>query len=233
MLTKKQYKLLQFLDTYSRKHGAGPSYDEMREALELKSKSGIHSLINALVERGFCRRLENRARAVEIIKTPANQLRDFTGDNVQSAADTMGYYDDHVSQPIVSLPLYGSIAAGLPIEAFQNEDEKVDVPAYLLGPSAAQSSKDFFALRISGDSMKEAGILNGDIVILRRCVFAPEGTIVAALIDSAEVTLKRVSYKSAEEVVLEPANRDHVSQSYDAGRVKIQGRLINLMRRYE
>lgn len=233
MLTEKQHNLLTYLYEQHQDQGICPSYEDMRHALGLKSKSGAHALVKALVERGYCRRLPNRARAIEVIKLPNQILQKMVGDNVQLAGtvgDVLGI-DPRARNSGISIPLYGGIAAGLPIEAFQNEEEWIKVPPELLGPEGAVHPEQFFALRIIGDSMKEAGILDQDTVILKKCSDAPQGSIVAALVDEEEVTLKR--FETVEgKIVLEPANKDFIAQILDPHRVKIQGLLVNLIRKY-
>lgn len=229
MLTRKQHELLLFIDSYLRQSGFSPSFDEMKEALGLKSKSGIHRLISGLEERGFIQRRHNRARALEILKLPdpvqaapvpsgLNVIKGdfsqrFSGAKAEDSASTM------------SLPLYGRIAAGLPIEAFRDEGAHVDVPVALIG------SGEHYALEVAGDSMIEAGILDGDTVIIRRGDDAENGQIVVALIDDMEVTLKRLR-KKGKTIALEAANQAYETRIVPAERLKIQGRLVGLLRRY-
>jgi repressor LexA len=237
LLTKKQHQLLFFIDQYQKQKGYSPSFEEMKEALSLKSKSGIYALVVELVERGFCRRLENKARAIEIIKLPSPGDHEETSlripikenNDPQFLAEILVGRKETLS--CISLPLYGEIAAGIPIEAFYNEADRVEIPLEMIGPHGAVDVNLYFALKIAGDSMKEAGILHGDIVILKRCMHAPAGSIVAALVDEEEVTLKRLQF-SEEFVVLEPANRDCIPQIYEKNRVRIQGTLVNLIRKY-
>jgi repressor LexA len=216
MLTAKQRELLLFIDDRLNESGISPSFDEMREALELKSKSGVHRLISALEERGFIRRLPNRARALEILKLPevrpaatVTQLRPAV---VAPANDTM------------EIPLHGRIAAGTPIEALQGT-ESFAVPAALLGPG------EHYALEVSGDSMVEEGILDGDFALIRKADTAHDGEIVVALIDNEEATLKTFRHEGSM-IRLDPANRNYEAQRYDPRRVQIQGRLAGLIRRY-
>lgn len=237
MLTKKQYQLLLFIDYRLRESGVSPSFDEMKEALALKSKSGIHRLITGLEERGFIRRLPHRARALEVLRLPENMGGASGGETVAPAPDTVirGRFPAAAPKPpvsipldegeAVSLPLYGKIAAGMPIEALREYHETVDVPATLCGAG------DHYALTIEGDSMIEAGILDGDTVIIRRCDTAENGAIVVALVDDAEATLKRLRRQGGM-VALEPANRAFETRTYGPGRVAIQGRLVGLLRTY-
>jgi repressor LexA len=215
MLTAKQRELLLFIQERLGATGVSPSFDEMREALDLKSKSGVHRLISALEERGFIRRLPNRARALEVVKLPES--------SAPSAAP--------VSRPLpvvandtIEIPLHGRIAAGTPIEALQGT-EGFAVPAALLGPG------EHYALEVSGDSMIEEGILDGDFALIRRVDTARDGEIVVALIDEEEATLKTYR-REGRTVRLDPANSRYEAQRYDEDRVRIQGRLAGLIRRY-
>lgn len=216
MLTAKQRELLLFIDNRLKESGISPSFDEMREALDLKSKSGVHRLISALEERGFIRRLPNRARALEVIKLPDTRpsasvtpIRPVTA---APANDTM------------ELILAGRIAAGTPIEALQGT-ETFAVPAALLGAG------EHYALEVSGDSMVEEGILDGDFALIRKAETAHDGEIVVALIDNEEATLKTFR-REGSMIRLDPANRNYEPQRYDPRRVQIQGRLAGLIRRY-
>ncbi|HCW66871.1 MAG TPA: repressor LexA, partial [Thalassospira lucentensis] len=207
MLTRKQYELLVYIDNYLRDRGISPSFDEMKEALDLKSKSGIHRLITGLEERGFIRRLAHRARALEVLRLPENSDDDApeTPNNVTSLASARKTPHRPTTVPTafsdnsdaISLPLYGRIAAGTPIEALRDQSTMVQVPAALLGAG------DHYALEVSGDSMIEAGILDGDTVLIQRCEQAHDGTIVVALVDDSEATLKRLK-RGRGEVMLEP-----------------------------
>jgi repressor LexA len=215
MLTAKQHELLNFIHQRLSATGVSPSFDEMREALDLKSKSGVHRLISALEERQFIRRLPNRARALEVVKmpevasAPAAQPRPV----VPAAANDT-----------IEIPLHGRIAAGTPIEALQGT-EGFAVPAALLGPG------EHYALEVSGDSMVEEGILDGDYALIRKVDSARDGEIVVALIDNEEATLK--TYRREGQMIrLDPANRSYEAQRYDESRVAIQGRLAGLIRRY-
>ena len=216
MLTAKQRELLIFIDNRLNESGISPSFDEMREALELKSKSGVHRLISALEERGFICRLPNRARALEVLKLPevrpAATVTPLRPAVVAPANDT------------VEIPLHGRIAAGTPIEALQGS-ENFAVPAALLGPG------EHYALEVSGDSMVEEGILDGDFALIRKADTARDGEIVVALIDNEEATLKTFRHEGSM-IRLDPANRNYEPQRYDPRRVRIQGRLAGLIRRY-
>ena len=218
MLTVKQRELLTFIDQQLKASGVSPSFDEMREALDLKSKSGVHRLISALEERQFIRRLPNRARALEVVRLPDAQ---------GSAAAAPAAPQPRTVVPAndtIDLPLAGRIAAGTPIEALQGQDS-FPVPAALLGPG------EHYALEVSGDSMVDEGILDGDYVLIRKADTAREGEIIVALIDDTEATLKTFR-REGQMVRLDPANRAHEPQRYDPRRVKIQGKLAGLIRRY-
>ncbi len=237
MLTRKQHELLTFIDQHLKATGFSPSFEEMKEALQLRSKSGIHRLISALEERGFLRRRHHRARALEVVRLPneagreievaveaeapafsPNVIRgDFSGrlPGVRSANEAGA----------VQLPLYGRIAAGLPIEALRDSGAQIEVPVALLG------NGEHYALEVAGDSMIEAGILDGDTVIIRRGESADNGQIIVALIDDAEVTLKRLR-RRGRTVALEPANQRHEIRIFPADRVKVQGRLVALLRKF-
>jgi len=235
MLTRKQYELLLFIDQRLRETGISPSFDEMKDALDLKSKSGIHRLITGLEERGFIRRLVNRARALEVVKLPENYDVDpndqqsgfnptvikgnFAQNTLIGAAPVAGAVD------AVSLPLYGKIAAGTPIEAMRDHQTSIEVPMTLLGRG------EHYALTVEGDSMIEAGIFDGDTVIIRRCDTADAGTIVVALVDDNEVTLKRLRRKGAS-IALEAANPKYETRIFPPDRVKVQGKLVGLLRSY-
>jgi repressor LexA len=213
MLTAKQRELLLFIHDRLGSTGVSPSFDEMREALALKSKSGVHRLISALEERGFIRRLPNRARALEVVKIPESSTPPAARVVIPAAANDT-----------IEIPLHGRIAAGTPIEALQGSDAFA-VPAALLGPG------EHYALEVSGDSMVEQGILDGDFALIRKVDTARDGEIIVALIDNEEATLK--TYRREGPVVrLDPANARYEPQRYDEGRVQIQGRLAGLIRRY-
>jgi len=236
VLTRKQHELLIFIDKHLRSTGFSPSFEEMKEALQLKSKSGIHRLITALEERGFLRRRAHRARALEVIRLPENlqPRRAAAGAESPPAPNVIranfgvpqaGAAKPGNEAPAVTLPLYGRIAAGLPIEALRDADQQVEVPAALLG------NGEHYALEVAGDSMEEAGILDGDTVIIRRGETAENGTIVVALVDEAEVTLKRLR-RRGNSVALEPANARYETRIFGPDRVKVQGRLVGLLRKY-
>jgi repressor LexA len=215
MLTAKQRELLMFIDERLKQDGVSPSFDEMREALELKSKSGVHRLISALEERGFIRRLPNRARALEVLKLP--ETRSATVTPIRPVVPAP-------ANDTLEIPLHGRIAAGTPIEALQGT-ETFAVPSALLGPG------EHYALEVSGDSMVEEGILDGDFALIRKVDVAREGEIVVALIDNAEATLKTFR-REGRMIRLDPANSRYEPQRYEEGRVQIQGRLAGLIRRY-
>jgi repressor LexA len=225
MLTSKQHELLCFIHDRLEASGISPSFEEMKEALDLKSKSGIHRLISALEERGFIRRLANRARALEILKMPERTglVSGRDADNVvplRAAAKPRPI----AANDIIEVPLHGRIAAGMPIEAFE-DDRSLSVPAALLG------SGDHYALEVSGDSMIEAGIFDGDYALIQRADTAREGDIVVALIDEQDATLKYFR-REGQMVRLDPANSSHQPQLYAAEQVRVQGRLAGLLRRY-
>jgi repressor LexA len=216
MLTAKQRELLLFIDQRLGETGISPSFDEMREALDLKSKSGVHRLISALEERGFIRRLPNRARALEVMKLPETRST-ATVTTLRPAAPTP-------ANDTVELLLAGRIAAGTPIEALQGT-ETFPVPAALLGPG------EHYALEVSGDSMVEEGILDGDFALIRRVDTARDGEIVVALVNNEEATLKTFR-REGNMIRLDPANRHYEPQRYRPDQVQIQGRLAGLIRRY-
>jgi repressor LexA len=215
MLTAKQRELLLFINGRLKETGISPSFDEMRDALDLKSKSGVHRLISALEEREFIRRLPNRARALEVVKLPESSA---------SASMSTRPVVPAPANDTIEIPLHGRIAAGTPIEALQGT-EGFPVPAALLGPG------EHYALEVSGDSMVEEGILDGDFALIRKVDTARDGEIVVALIDDEEATLK--TYRREGPMIrLEPANSRYEPQRYDESRVRIQGRLTGLIRRY-
>lgn len=233
MLTRKQYELLMYIQDRLGDSGVSPSFEEMKEALGLKSKSGIHRLITGLEERGFIRRLPHRARALEIVRLPENA--ESAGLGSKNGFSPKIISNDEYSPPpagdyseggeTVPLPLYGKIAAGTPIEALRDQTNAVDIPASMLGGG------DHYALEVDGDSMIEAGILEGDTVVIQRCDTADTGAIVVALIDDNEVTLKRLRRKG-NSIALEPANTAYETRIFGPDRVKVQGKLIGLLRRY-
>jgi len=246
MLTRKQHELLLFIDRHLKATGFSPSFEEMKDGLQLRSKSGIHRLISALEERGFLRRRHHRARALEVMRLPNEMMQvlipevgtpqvavvgavpqpgfaptvirgDFSGrlPGVRAANDAGA----------VQLPMYGRIAAGLPIEALRDNGTMIEVPMSMLGGG------DHYALEVDGDSMVDAGILNGDTVIIRKGETAENGQIVVALVDDREVTLKRLR-RRGDSVALEPANAAYRVQVLPADQVKIQGKLVGLLRKY-
>ncbi|OUS17929.1 repressor LexA [Rhodospirillales bacterium 47_12_T64] len=232
MLTKKQRELLLYIRDHLSKTGVSPSFDEMKDALNLKSKSGIHRLVTALEERGFIRRLAHRARAVEILRLPedlgaipkasrptAPNSNPLLQSDVQAANQSLS------EEETLQIPLYGKIAAGTPIEALQDPSKYVDVPYGLIGTG------DHYALTVEGDSMIEAGILDGDMVLIQRCDVIENGQIGVAFVDNTEATLKHVRQQKGK-IELEPANPSYETKIYDAGRVQVQGKLVGLLRKY-
>jgi repressor LexA len=239
MLTRKQYELLMFIHERIRESGIPPSFDEMKEALDLKSKSGIHRLITALEERGFLRRMEKRARALEVTRLPENMAETARPAATRSQAQRPtairhGRADARMPQPrrgygdaegAVQVPLVGRIAAGTPIEALQNKMGDVPVPGGMIGRGS------HYALEVTGDSMINAGILDGDTVIIQEADTASTGEIVVALVDNEEATLKRLR-RRGDSIALEAANPAYETRLYGADRVKVQGKLVGLIRRY-
>ncbi len=233
MLTRKQHELLQYLHDYLEERGVSPSFDEMKDALGLKSKSGIHRLILALEERRFIRRLPNRARAIEVLRLPEDLNQEtkpkgfspkvIQGDFGEGVAATLP--EPEVLAETAQLPVYGRIAAGTPIEALRDHSTTITVPPSMLGRG------EHYALEVEGDSMVEAGIHDGDTVIINRSDTADNGSIVVALIDDSEATLKRLRRKGGA-IALEPANKSYETRIFPPERIKIQGRLIGLLRRY-
>jgi repressor LexA len=233
MLTAKQHELLLFINQRLTATGVSPSFDEMKDALRLKSKSGIHRLVSGLEERGFIRRLPHRARALEVIKLPEESAAPAVDRGGFSATVIRGDFKASLpGAPVapdveaVELPLYGRIAAGTPIEALRDQSASVGVPASLLGRAG-----EHYALEVAGDSMIEAGIFDGDTVIIERSDTAENGAVVVALIDDQEVTLKRLRRRGAS-IALEPANKTYETRIFGPDRVKVQGRLVGLLRRY-
>ena len=222
MLTPKQQELLSFIQNRLEEGGVSPSFEEMKEALDLRSKSGIHRLINALEERGFIRRLPNRARALEVLKLPEAMHR--APKAVVSPKPQLVAKPPIAANDVVEIPLHGRIAAGVPIEALEGQN-MLSVPAALLGAG------DHYALEVSGDSMIEAGILDGDFALIQRTEVAREGQIVVALIEDSEATLKYF-HREGPKVRLDPANSAYAPQVYDTRQVRIQGKLAGLLRRY-
>ena len=233
MLTKKQHELLMYINQRLAATGVAPSFDEMKDALHLRSKSGIHRLISGLEERGFIRRLPHRARALEVTKLPEESAAPSTGERGRFSPTVIrGDFSGALpGTPVtndieaVDLPLYGRIAAGTPIEALRDQTNTVAVPGTLLGRG------EHYALEVAGDSMVDAGILDGDTVIVQRCDTAENGSIVVALVDNVEVTLKRLRRRGAS-IALEPANQAYETRIFGPDRVKVQGRLVGLLRRY-
>jgi repressor LexA len=228
MLTRKQHDLLMFIHDRLSDTGISPSFEEMKEALDLASKSGVHRLISALEERGFIRRLANRARALEVIRMPerSGESREVSTTNVINLAPK-AKSARHLPQPandVIEIPMHGRIAAGMPIEAMEGQ-AMLSVPAALLGAG------EHFALEVSGDSMVEAGILDGDYALIRKVDVAREGEIVVALVDDAEATLKYFRKEGAM-IRLDPANRAYEPQRYRPNQVRVQGKLAGLLRRY-
>ena len=232
MLTKKQHELLMFINQRLAATGVAPSFDEMKDALNLRSKSGIHRLISGLEERGFIRRLPHRARALEVIKLPTDSAAPTTERSRFSPTVIRGDFAAALPGAPVApdaaaadLPLYGRIAAGTPIEALRDQSNSIGVPSGLLG------NGEHYALEVAGDSMIDAGILDGDTVLIQRCETAESGQIVVALVDSNEVTLKRLR-RRGDSIALEPANKEYETRIFGPDRVKVQGRLVGLLRRY-
>jgi repressor LexA len=245
MLTRKQYELLLFIHERIRETGIPPSFDEMKDALDLKSKSGIHRLITALEERGFLRRMEKRARALEVVRLPDNMAETARPATTRSQAQRVmpslrhGRTETRLPDPrnnaprramgdsehAVNVPMVGRIAAGTPIEALQNRIADVPVPSGMIGRG------DHYALEVTGDSMINAGILDGDTVIIQEADSANTGEIVVALVDDNEATLKRLR-RRGDSIALEAANPAYETRLYGADRVKVQGKLVGLIRRY-
>ena len=219
MLTRKQHELLCYIHEHLNGSGVSPSFEEMKDALDLKSKSGVHRLISALEERGFIRRLPNRARALEVVKMPE------TGSGSKAAVPARAPVTVPIAaNDVIELPLHGRIAAGTPIEALQGT-ESLTVPAALLGPG------EHYALEVAGDSMVEEGILDGDYALIRKTDTARDGEIVVALVNNEEATLKTFR-REGQMIRLDPANRRYDPQRYRPEQVQIQGRLSGLLRRY-
>ena len=241
MLTRKQYELLVYIDRHLKQTGFSPSFEEMKDALNLKSKSGIHRLIEALEERGYLARRHHRARALEVLRLPENMVQPGEAPRADTAAEEPANFTPNVIRGdftpklsgvrsaneagSVQLPLYGRIAAGLPIEALRDTANMIDVPMSLL------SNGEHYALEVAGDSMIEAGILDGDTVIIRKGEAAENGQIVVALVDNAEVTLKRLR-RRGNSIALEPCNAAYETRIIPGDRVKVQGKLVALIRHY-
>jgi repressor LexA len=234
MLTRKQLELLMFVHERLKESGVPPSFDEMKDALDLRSKSGIHRLIKALEERGFIKRLPNRARALEVIRLPENmqpslapaRSRGFSPSVIEGNLGRMRDTPESAnSNEPVLVPVMGRIAAGVPIDAIQHQSHTIGIPPDMLSPG------EHFALEVRGDSMIEAGILDGDTVLIRKSDSADTGDIVVALVDEEEATLKRLRRKGAS-IALEAANPAYETRIFGPDRVRIQGRLVGLIRRY-
>ncbi len=239
MLTRKQHELLMFIHERIKESGVPPSFDEMKDALDLRSKSGIHRLITALEERGFIRRLPNRARALEVLKLPeanspslAKTTKGFSPSVVEGGLGKLRTPAPESSVPSndentsgVAVPVMGRIAAGVPISAIQNQSHTISVPVEML------RGGEHFALEVRGDSMIEAGILDGDTVVIKKSDDASSGEIVVALVDEEEATLKRIRKKGAS-IALEAANPAYETRIFGPDRVRVQGKLVGLMRQY-
>lgn len=238
MLTRKQFELLRFIHERLTEAGVPPSFDEMKDALDLRSKSGIHRLITALEERGFIRRLPNRARAIEVIKLPDSVGHGMSGGRARKFTPSVIEGDLGRVRPVsseddtatpgrpITIPVMGRIAAGTPIEAIQSRSHTISMP-----PDMLTASGDHFALEVRGDSMIEAGILDGDMAVIRKTESADTGDIVVALIDDEEATLKRFRRRGAS-IALEPANTAYEVRILPPNRVRIQGKLVSILRRY-
>ncbi len=240
MLTQKQYDLLLLIDRRLRENGVTPSFDEMKDALGLKSKSGIHRLIGGLEERGFIRRMPHRARALEILKLPENVERERADANVSSAPSAQNVIrgafgakpqpaHSNTARPssaMTALPMLGRIAAGTPIQAISDPSRFIDVP-----PGMIAAQDEHFCLEVAGDSMIDAGIMDGDIVVIQKTDRAQNGAIVVALIDREEATLKYL-HKRGDKVALKPANSAYETRIFGPDRVQVQGRLVGLLRQY-
>ena len=224
MLTRKQHELICFIDDRLKETGVSPSFEEMKEALDLKSKSGVHRLISALEERQFIRRLPNRARALEVLRMPDRPETAKKAPAKSAPARSAPVAPPAPANDVIEIPLHGRIAAGVPIEAMEGQ-QMLPVPAALLG------SGEHYALEVRGDSMVEAGILDGDYALVRRTDAARDGEIVVALIDENEATLKYFRREGAM-IRLDPANRSYDPQRYRPDQVRVQGKLAGLLRRY-
>ena len=225
MLTKKQKNLLLFINKKLRSTGVSPSYEEMKESLNLKSKSGIHRLISALEERGFIKRLAHKARALEVIKLPETASANDIYNSFSPSVIRGGLDDSDVANKESEIPVLGNIAAGTPIEAIQNEVTRIPLPSNI------EKNGEYFGLKVNGDSMIEAGINDGDTVIIKKTDTAENGKIVVALIDDHEAMLKRLRRKG-KTVALESANRNYETKIFGPDRVKVQGILVSLYRNF-
>ncbi|MCE2522121.1 MAG: transcriptional repressor LexA [Rhodobacteraceae bacterium] len=228
MLTKRQLDLLRLIDSRIKRNGIPPSFEEMKDAMGLKSKSGVHRLINALVERKHLRRLPNRARALEVLKLPEQQTN-ATADAFAAAASSAANDQRHMLEDMfdtILVPVMGRIAAGSPIEAISQKEREINVPSYILSGIG-----EHFALTVSGDSMIGAGILDSDVVLIRKQHTADNGEIIVALVKDEEVTLKRLRKKGSS-IALEAANPDHETRVYRPNEIAVQGKLVGLLRSY-
>ena len=225
MLTKKQKNLLLFINKKLRSSGVSPSYEEMKQSLNLKSKSGIHRLISALEERGFIKRLAHKARALEVIKLPETASANDIYNSFSPSVIKGGLDESNSSNKNADIPVLGSIAAGTPIEAIQNEVTRITLPENI------EKNGEFFGLKVSGDSMIEAGINDGDTVVIKKTDTAENGKIVVALIDDHEAMLKRLRRKG-KTIALESANRNYETKIFGPDRVKVQGILVSLYRNF-
>ena len=226
MLTAKQHELLLFIQKKLEESGISPSFEEMKEALDLKSKSGVHRLISALEERGFIRRLANRARALEVVKLPDSSVpgKPAAANDAVTGLTAAPPSPPAAATDVIEIPLHGRIAAGMPIEALE-DSQVLPVPAALLGAG------EHYALEVSGDSMIEAGIFDGDFALVKRTDTARDGEIVVALVRQEEATLKYLHRENGR-IRLDPANASHDPQIYDSSEVEVQGKLAGLLRRY-
>ena len=226
MLTAKQHELLLFIQKKLEESGISPSFEEMKEALDLKSKSGVHRLISALEERGFIRRLANRARALEVVKLPDSSVpgKPAAANDAVTGMTAAPPAPPAAANDVIEIPLHGRIAAGMPIEALE-DSQVLPVPAALLGAG------EHYALEVSGDSMIEAGIFEGDFALVKRTDTARDGEIVVALVRNEEATLKYLHRENGR-IRLDPANASHDPQVYDSNEVQVQGKLAGLLRRY-
>ena len=225
MLTKKQKNLLLFINKKLRASGISPSYEEMKQSLNLKSKSGIHRLISALEERGFIRRLPHKARALEVIKLPETASANDIYNNFSPSVIKGGLDAENSNVKNYEIPVLGEIAAGTPVEAIQNEVSRIPLPANM------EKNGEYFGLKVQGDSMIEAGISEGDTVIVKKTDTADNGKIVVALIDDHEAMLKRIRRKG-KTIALESANRNYETKIFGPDRVKVQGVLVSLYRKF-
>jgi repressor LexA len=239
MLTRKQHELLIFIEKRLKEEQISPSFEEMKTELNLKSKSGIHRLVSALEERGFIRRLANKARALEILKTTSIETSPKTIHSVNRNNETKGFIPNVIpgnfpkstnqlnklADTSIELPLYGKVAAGYPIQALADETNKITVPSNLIGTG------EHYALAVEGDSMIDAGIFDGDTAIIERCQTAENGKIIVALVDESEVTLKRLRRKH-HAIALEPANPNYETRIFGPDQVQVQGQLVGLIRKY-